>query len=310
MRSRLENILLGVLWLLAATLGTCFWFNTIYGFNIFCVQHWQTLAYLQASETPIKPSFYISFGTCVFITIFVLYFLTKPKFRKIIYPIKTAHKQNTSVKSVKSENITQQPVIQPTTVQQITKQEPATVSQQNSEPKTIPQPILARPPRLNLPAVNSYAAAPVPTQPVAKAPETDPEIATIRELFSQNGYSVKKATYINGWRADLIAIGTNETFWIGGIGATTIQIKNAIDKFNQVFSDTLEDVFIEVNGFSVNAPDASAPEFDNILLFNTIDDLSEFLENNQSPVPNQEEAENFEAYSEYIDAVIGNIGNL
>ena len=32
MMNRLNNILIGLLWLLASTLGATFWFNTIYGY--------------------------------------------------------------------------------------------------------------------------------------------------------------------------------------------------------------------------------------------------------------------------------------
>ncbi len=316
MRTRLDNILLGILWLLAATLGTSFWFNTKYGFNIFSAQHWQYLAYLQASKTPVAPSFYISLGVVVFITIFGLYFLIQPKFRKIVLPI---------IKT-KNVNIVSQPAaIAPSTqtsaetdtAPEITETQSAPTSapvQTQTTPQSTPvtpRPVPLRPPHLTLPTANSYAHAPMPaTTTTNNTATSDTDNTAIADIFIQNGYVVKKTPYINRWRPNLLAIGTNEVLWIGAVGASTSQVKNAIDKLNQIFSDTLDDVFIGINGFSINAPDAQTAEFDDILLFDTIDDLGEYLRQHPNPEPTPEEKENFDAYSEYIDTVIGYIGNL
>lgn len=89
-----------------------------------------------------------------------------------------------------------------------------------------------------------------------------------------------------------------------------MQIRNAIDKLNQIFSDTLEDVYIAVNGFAINAPDAATTEFEDILMFPSTDALNEYMQEHQNPQPAPDEKENFDAYSEYIDTVIGYIGKL
>ena len=73
MKKNFENILLGLLWLLAATLGTTFWFNTRFGFNLFSSAHWDYLATQQATRAPISFWFYFSFVAATFITLFVLY---------------------------------------------------------------------------------------------------------------------------------------------------------------------------------------------------------------------------------------------
>jgi len=326
MRTRLDNILMGILWLLAATLGTSFWFNTKYGFNIFSAQHWQYLAYLQASKTPVEPSFYISLGIVVFITIFGLYFLIQPKLRKIVFPIMKT--KNIKVKT-QSQSMTTAPdtqkYVESTTIQKVAEpQHPAenTVSNPPITP-TAPTPtatttatvtshtVPLRPPRLNLQTANSYVSAPTIT-PVLEinATNNDADDAKIAEIFTENGYIVKKTPYINRWRPNLLAIGTNEVLWIGAVSASTAQVKKAIDKLNQIFSDTLDDVYIGINGFSINAPDAQTAEFNDILLFNTIQDLGEYMRAHPNTEPTTEEKDNFDAYSEYIDTVIGYIGNL
>lgn len=313
MRNRLDNILLGTLWLLAATLGTSFWLNTKFGFNIFSAPHWQYLAYLQASKTPVAASFYISLGVAVFITIFGLYFLIQPKFRKIVLPIIKVKKVNEKPQprvDIKPET----PSTQSDASEIITmpKPEQQPVQQIQPTPVAAPQNNPLRPPHLNLPTTNSYSAAPItqPTTTTNTSSGNDADNTALREIFSQNGYIVKTNPYINRWRPNLLAIGTNEVLWIGAVGATTTQVRAAIDKLNQIFSDTLDDVYISINGFSINAPDAQTTEFQDILLFNTINDLDAYMTQHPNSQPTAEEQENFDAYSEYIDTVIGYIGNL
>lgn len=313
MRNRLDNILLGTLWLLAATLGTSFWLNTKFGFNIFSAPHWQYLAYLQASKTPVAASFYISLGVAIFITIFGLYFLIQPKFRKIVLPIIKVKKVNEKPQP-RVDATPETPSTQSDASEIITMPKPEQQPAQQIQPTPVaaPQNNPLRPPHLNLPTTNSYSAAPV-TQP-ATATNTssgnDADNTALREIFSQNGYIVKTNPYINRWRPNLLAIGTNEVLWIGAVGATTTQVRAAIDKLNQIFSDTLDDVYISINGFSINAPDAQTTEFQDILLFNTINDLDAYMTQHPNSQPTAEEQENFDAYSEYIDTVIGYIGNL
>ena len=53
MRNKLDNLLLGLLWILVSLLGLCFWFNIQFGFNLLSSSHWQHLSYMQATRTPI-----------------------------------------------------------------------------------------------------------------------------------------------------------------------------------------------------------------------------------------------------------------
>ena len=313
MRNRLDNILLGTLWLLAATLGTSFWLNTKFGFNIFSAPHWQYLAYLQASKTPVAASFYISLGVAIFITIFGLYFIIQPKFRKIVLPIIKVKRVNEKTQP-RVDATPETPSTQSDASEIITIPKPEQQPAQQIQPTPVaaPQNNPLRPPHLNLPTTNSYSAAPI-TQPATNTNTSsgnDADNTALREIFSQNGYIVKTNPYINRWRPNLLAIGTNEVLWIGAVGATTTQVRAAIDKLNQIFSDTLDDVYISINGFSINAPDAQTTEFQDILLFNTINDLDAYMTQHPNSQPTAEEQENFDAYSEYIDTVIGYIGNL
>ncbi len=292
-------MLLGLLWLLVVTLGACFWFNTMFGFNLFVGAHWQYLAYLQAAQTPVKPSFYISLVFISAIMICGLYVIMRPRFRKIRLPIMriTTRKKDAPVPDA--------PVAQPTPT-------PTQTATQNAP---------ARPPRLNaatlggMPTMAGNSAAQQPNAarsatPPAPTGPSDIEIAQITEIFKSAGYTTKNPPRINGNRMSLLAIGTNETLWLGAHGIATTDMRRAIDKLNDVFSDTLDDIYINVSGFVIGAPDAATAEFDDILMFNDVDGLREYITAHpNAPLPDDDNG-NFDAYSEYIDTVINYIGKI
>lgn len=299
MKYRIDNMLLGLLWLLVVTLGACFWFNTMFGFNLFVGAHWQYLAYLQAAQTPVKPSFYISLVFISAIMICGLYVIMRPRFRKIRLPIMriTARKKDAPVPDA--------PAAQPAVA-------PAQMTTPNAP---------ARPPRLNaatlggMPTMAGNSATQQPTAARTATPPTpagpsDIEIAQITEIFKSAGYTTKNPPRINGNRMSLLAIGTNETLWLGAHGIATTDMRRAIDKLNDVFSDTLDDIYINVSGFVIGAPDAATAEFDDILMFNDVDGLREYITTHpNAPLPDDDNG-NFDAYSEYIDTVINYIGKI
>lgn len=290
-------MLLGLLWLLVVTLGACFWFNTMFGFNLFVGAHWQYLAYLQAAQTPVKPSFYISLVFISAIMICGLYVIMRPRFRKIRLPIMriAARKKDAPVPDA--------PPAQPAPTQMVAPNMPA------------------RPPRLNaatlggMPTMAGNSAAQQPNAartatPPAPSGPSDIEIAQITEIFKSAGYTTKNPPRINGNRMSLLAIGTNETLWLGAHGIATTDMRRAIDKLNDVFSDTLDDIYINVSGFVIGAPDAATAEFDDILMFNDVDGLREYITAHpNAPLPDDDNG-NFDAYSEYIDTVINYIGKI
>lgn len=309
MKDRIDHILLGLLWLLAATLGTSFWFNTNYGFNIFSGPHWEYLAYLQASRTPVRVGFYISLAVAIFIAILGLYLLIRPRFKKIKFPWAHQRNKKNQVALAKTQTISKSnnnPPIADTTASTVEIM-PAEIPPQ---PTPAPMPTSARPPRLVLPTMNNshISAPPAPVLAETIAPlgtpvpsQNQPEI---REIFTQAGYTVKKSPKLSGVQTALLAIGTNETLWMGAVGIKTTDLRRAMDNLSQVFSDTLDDIFIGINGFVIAAPDATTSEFQDILMFNSIADLREYMAQHPNPPLASDDHENFAAYSQYIDTVI------
>lgn len=298
MRNKIDNILIGVLWLLAATLGTCFWFNIAFGFNIFSGAHWQHLAYMQAAQTPVKISFYISMVAAVFITLFVLYLLIKPRHRNIHLPHHMRAPVAPPARPAQSVTAPAAPAQAPT---------PQTQPVSNTI-DTAP-----RPPRLNIsiPSGNHNGTAPTALVASSMNPQTTvqrdwPEVT---KIFSDAGYVIKPNPRINGMQTILCAIGMNETLWLGAAGVETTKMSNAIDKLNQVFADTLDDIYINVHGFVISAPDAGNSD-SNILTFSDTTQLHEYMLSHKNPPLPADEQENFDAYSDYISTVIDYIGKI
>ncbi len=336
MKNKFDKILFAILWILVSILGMTFWFNSRFGFNLFYGAHWNHLAYMQASQSPIKPTFYISLVVGVFIMIYGLYLIIRPRLRKIKLPIRDTRSQPqqpitpvapaapTAPTTTPSENIAQP---EPAT---IIAPERATPTQQATKPDLSMAPqmsgVLTRPPRLNvapsttpifqppsqqtsqLPTQQSAQPAPTAVLDTPNAPAQ--QWAEIPEIFESAGYVIKPNIRVGNTQSAVLALGTNETIWIGAVGLETSAVQETIDKLDQIFTDILDDIEINMNGFVVSPRDAAAPLAPNIQIFDTISDLRGFI----SAHPNQEltpdNQDNFEAFSTFISTVIDYLGKM
>ena len=120
MRDKLDNFLLATLWIFASTLGVCFWFNIRFGFNIFSSAHWHHLAYMQASQNPVSPTFYISIVISVIVVICGLYLLIRPRFRKFKIPVREISKP---AQNIQLQQTTQPIAQQPATIAHMAQQQ-------------------------------------------------------------------------------------------------------------------------------------------------------------------------------------------
>lgn len=299
MRDKLDNFLLATLWIFASTLGVCFWFNIRFGFNIFSSAHWHHLAYMQASQNPVSPAFYISMVISVIVVICGLYMMIRPRFRKFKIPVRKTHKPSPNIQS---QHIAPQPApIQTPTVAQT----PAPTSEPAPAPVST-APTLTRPPRLNIAVTPQLHSAPLPQQTI----QTPSMASELREIFHGAGYTVKNNPRIGTTQTELFAIGTNEVLWIGAVGIPTTDLQRAIDTVNQIFSDTLDDIIINVNGFIISAPDANAPGAPDILTFDKIDTLRQYMSEHKNPPLDEDDNGNFDAFSAYISTVIDYLGKI
>ena len=293
MRDKLDKFLLATLWILASTLGVCFWFNIRFGFNIFSSAHWHHLAYMQASQNPVSSAFYISMVISVIVVIFGLYLLIRPRIRKFKIPVRDI--------SAPTQNI------RPSTAPQPNAPQPAPTQTPTTTPAPVATgPTLTRPPRLNIAITPQLHSAPLPQQTI----QTPSASSELREIFEGAGYTVKNNPHIGTVQTELFAIGTNEVLWIGATGIPTTALQRAIDTVNQIFSDTLDDIIINVNGFIISAPDAAAPSAPNILTFDKIDALRQYMNEHKNPPLGEDDNGNFDAFSAYISTVIDYLGKI
>ena len=311
MINKMNNILVGLLWLLAVTLGTTFWFNTMFGFNIFAVQHWHHLAYIQATGQSVRPAFYISIVVAVLIAFFGLYKLLQPRFRQIVLPI-FDRKKNPDLKQNSTTTFVQQqqppvqtPIHQTITVQNHPDKSNITETHANIQLQN------NRPPRLNIPNITRTTQIPRVPLISTSQPHTNPEseYADIRNIFESAGYVFKGMPKIKNIQTATVAIGTAEVLWIGAVGINNTDMQRAIQTLSGIFTDTLEDIEIHINAFVIAAPDAAeAPQ--SILQFATVDDLRNYISGIPNTPPDADDTENFDAYSGYIGTVMDYIGKI
>jgi len=90
---------------------------------------------------------------------------------------------------------------------------------------------------------------------------------------------------------------------MGGVGIDRAPLAAAMERLATVFSDTLDDIQINIYGFII-AP-VGAVSDKNILTFPDTDALVEYMAAHKNTPPEDADGrENFDAYSEYIDTVI------
>ena len=292
MKTRLNNILIGLLWLLVATLGASFWFNTKYGFNVLSAQHWQYLAYMQASNQPVKPSFYISLVVVICVMVAGLYVLIHQHKRKIVLPVIDTNKHAKTPRQHPQESLVDELA-------------------QTQNKKTYTGNNLVRPPRLNIPKVVRTPMSNVQQANSLSVTQSSPsqENDKIRDIFTSAGFLFKGAPRIKNVQTSVIAIGKDEVLWIGATGVTISDMQNAVDTLNGVFLDTLEDIEIHINAFVLGAQDSDKNDASNIMQFQDIDELRKYI-SEHSNTPNDEDTEDFDAYSAYIGTVIDYIGKI
>lgn len=289
---KINYILLGILWSLAIVLMLDFWLNTIYNFNMFSSAHWQYVAQLQATKQPISTGFYISITLAITACILGLYILFRPRFRKIKFttpqPMAQVNNNNAETKNAINNTITPQ----------------------QSKPTINIQPIIQRPPRLHI-QQTQFTQKPTQQSKPEQQNNNKPNLLytdEMREIFEKSDYRVLTPRIIRNTPLSLIALGANESLWLGAANISHEQMVNIMTEFKSVFQETLDDIEIDINAFIINPTDNES--VDAILDFESIDDLSLAIAE-QPNIPNEsnDDSDNMDAFAGYIDTVITYLGN-
>ena len=285
---RINSTLLCTLWILSIVLVLDFWLNTAYNFNMFSNAHWQHIASLQAQNKPIKTGFYIAIALAISGGIFGLYMLLRPKTKKST-PDTETHTDSIPVPDTPEP----QPVVQ-----------------------TIPsvaQPAIQRPPHLHIQASRPLTP-PKPVQTATPISQTNKPVKPqytdeLKKIFEDNKYRVLNPKTIANVQLSLIALGTNETLWLGACDISHEQMADVMLAFQSIFKETLEDIDIDINSFIINPSD---DEFvDSIIDCKSIDELSNVINKNPNKPESEsdKEAGNMDAFAGYIETVITYLGN-
>ena len=290
MRNKFEHFLLLLLLTTSILLGLSFWLYTIFGFNLFYHEHWSELARLQASHQPIDIKFYISIIVAILIFVICTYLIYTPDYKKIKKQKAVTHIQT------KPQEPAQQPVVSTPEPEKF-----------DDSPIPIPRTPASRPPRLRLPS--NMAEIVAKRQSENQIPKNTNENQQFEKIFSDNGYVIKPNPRISGFTPNLFEIGTDEIVWIGAADTTIDKMENAVNKLQSVFQETLEDIKINIKAFILDKENQIQSN-DSLLVFKSIDELKDFIDKNPSGAITNENRDNFDAYSEYIDTIITYIKNI
>ena len=294
MRNKFEHFLLSFLLGIAVLLGLSFWLNVIYGFNLFSKEHWNELARLQAEQIPVSTGFYVSIIVAVFIFVFGILLLY------IIPTIKRTREK------VSNSFLSTAPMV------------PIHKAEEKKEDNTIFEPQMpklnmSQPPKLNLPSnmAEIMQQRNENNQNKVKEPVTDYD-AILTQIFKDKGFMVKPNPVISGFSPNLFAIAPNEIVWIGAVDTDINKLQSAINRLDGIFTDTLEDIKININAFLIDTKNIYQSN-DSIFVFKTLEELKTFVTELPPAWPkdmSNADQENFDAYSEYIDTIIQYVKNM
>ena len=217
---------------------------------------------LQASGTPIDKLFYILLAGSVILTIVGLILLIHPFPRKINMDAHFLTKPDLEITEKENKK-----------------------SDQSLD--------MVRPPRLNIALPNNYMVAKSDNIKIDTTDYTD----ELNKIFTDAGYVLKSAPIILNIKTILFAIGSDEALWIGAQNVSDTDFENIINRIDDIFSETLEDIKITINPFIIDNNKTS----NKIKVYKSVGDLQAELPENRKL--SDTEQEDFEAFSEYIDTV-------
>jgi hypothetical protein len=86
-------------------------------------------------------------------------------------------------------------------------------------------------------------------------------------------------------------------------------MKDAIEKLNNTFQETLDDITINIRSFMLDTRNIYESD-DSVLVFHDTEELRNYVSQHPADNVNDSDKENFDAYSEYIDTIIKYIKNI
>ena len=309
MTKNFENFLLGLLWLLSISLAVTFWMNINYGFNVLSSAHWAYLSELQASRTQIKFDFYISLISAIVIGLVGLYIIVRPRDKKITASeVSPESKFDIPRTQVAPQKNTQKSQIQEhaAQIEPVPSKPKIIVQNRPLSPSGISSPVHT--PRQTLTPPTEKVVPPVPTL-ISEKPNIAKSNSELQTEFETLGYIIKPCNKIGKITKPVVALGYDNTLWIGASKESVKSMQDSIQTLISIFDDTLGDSAsdIIVHGCIVDTNETSDnPEL--ISTFTNINEFKGFMNDKYNKKPDDFDDDLFDAISTYISTVTNYIG--
>lgn len=129
------------------------------------------------------------------------------------------------------------------------------------------------------------------------------KISDIYDIFTDNGYEICDLIRIGGKHPAVVALGNDETLFIGTTAVDDETLKNTMKRIALCFADTLEG--IKINTYILCISGHKENIGDNIIHFNSVDAMRKYMGQHKNIRPKtKQDWETFDAYSEYIRLAI------
>ncbi len=132
----------------------------------------------------------------------------------------------------------------------------------------------------------------------------------ISKVFELSEYIVKPCKKLGRLINPVVALGYDNTVWIGTSNTSLMDVQDAIQTLIAIFDDTLGDTAndMSLRGCVINSTNSGNDYPDLISTFNNIEEFSDFIKQHKNEKPADFDAELFDAVSTYITTVIGYAG--
>jgi hypothetical protein len=312
---RKERFLISVLWISAMALLASWFFNVSFGFDVFARAHWRYLSELQVSGG-VDRWFYTAIAAFAVAGIVGLYLLIVPWHRKISVRVEPSVRTHTAV--------------------------PDKDHGAAHESKA-PEPLPARPPKLNLNNVFIPTRREQVEMPPDAAPSPVPseKIGVIQDMLARAGFVPKDPPSVGGVRLDFWSVGSDEALVAGlfagesgeitaaeggdsvwrsgarGFKSPVWVLTGVVQKLQALFMEVIDAElkinilpFVFVDGAITNRGSVQAIwDALGIKVFDNADAFADFIARHKPRELGDGEKDDFAAFSDFIDTVSGHFNS-
>lgn len=283
-KTKLDFLLINILWLTFTISFSSFIFNTIFGFNFFSKKHWLYLQELQMKQISISQNFYLALIFVFIVYIVGTFFINKIPKRNIKINIETKKIPNIIVTNNIQDSIQKA---------EINNQLPDTLERPRIPLQSLNFSI---PPSINISNNNKNLDK--------KYSQNNKLNTTLKDVFANLNFILKPLPRFKDIKISLCAIDKYNTLWIGSADEkieNLEKVDNLVKSyFDEYISDYSEDL-IRLKTFIIS----DEQKTNTLLQFKNNDDLKDYLNSYLDKHKNDiYDDETFELFNTLIDSLI------